>query len=240
MLETTRAIVLRSIRYGDSKLIIDLLTEQQGRLSVVVSAPKSRRSASQQQLYQPLTQLELQLDLRPTRQLQRVREARILQPYTSIPFSATKLSIALFLAEFLYHATRSQPADPRLFAFVSQSLSWLDAAQQQFANFHLVFATHLSRFLGFYPRLADHHAGDFFDLLGGTFVGRRPVHNHFLEPTEAEFVPTLLRLNYQSMHVLRLSRAQRNRCMATILDYYRLHVANFPELRSLTVLQELF
>ena len=35
----TRGIVLRSVRYGDAKLIIDVLTELSGRISFAVRVP---------------------------------------------------------------------------------------------------------------------------------------------------------------------------------------------------------
>ena len=36
MLVKTQAVVLRTIKYGENKLIVDFLTEQEGRLSCVV------------------------------------------------------------------------------------------------------------------------------------------------------------------------------------------------------------
>ena len=37
-----------------------------------------------------------------------------------------------------------------------------------------------------------------------------------------------------------MSRAERGRCLAVINDYYRLHIPDFPILKSLDVLKELF
>ena len=42
------------------------------------------------------------------------------------------------------------------------------------------------------------------------------------------------------MHLFSFSRNERNRCVELILKYYRLHVPDFPELKSTGVLQELF
>ena len=49
-----------------------------------------------------------------------------------------------------------------------------------------------------------------------------------------------MRMGYESMHLFHMSRDERNRCTEFILTYYRLHVPNFPELRSLQVLQEIY
>jgi DNA repair protein RecO (recombination protein O) len=42
------------------------------------------------------------------------------------------------------------------------------------------------------------------------------------------------------MHLYRLSRHDRNRIVCVLLTYYRLHIPQFPELKSLQVLQELW
>ena len=50
----------------------------------------------------------------------------------------------------------------------------------------------------------------------------------------------LFRLSYETMHLYTMSRLDRNRCVEVILQYYRIHVPGFPELKSFSVLQELF
>ena len=49
-----------------------------------------------------------------------------------------------------------------------------------------------------------------------------------------------MRMNYETMHLFGMSRAERTRCLTTINDYYSLHLPDFPILKSLEVLKELF
>lgn len=242
MLTKTKAIVLHTIKYGESQLIVHLLTEQHGRMAFIqhVSARGKGRGAGGKGLYQPATQLDIVFDHRPQMRLQRLREVRIAEPYTSIPFAADKLSIALFLTEVLYHCTREEPRNGALFQYVAASLRWLDGAVAHYANFHLVFMMRMARFVGFFPNLDDYHDGDCFDLRGATFCRRPPLHHDFLQPDEAARICTLMRMNYESMRLFRLSRTERNRIADLLVDYYRLHVASFPEPRSLAVVRELF
>ncbi len=37
-----------------------------------------------------------------------------------------------------------------------------------------------------------------------------------------------------------MSRQERNRCVEVIISYYRLHMPDFPELKTLPILKELF
>lgn len=240
MLIKTKAVVLRTVKYGERQLIVDLLTEQAGRVSCIVSMPKTAAGKNRKQLYQPLTILDIEYDDRQQGQLHRIREVRIATPYSSIPFDAYKLPIALFLAEFLHYATRDEQQNAPLFAFVSSSLAWLDAAERPVPNFHLVFIMRLAHYIGFYPNLDDYHDGCVFDLRNAVFTSQPPLHSDYVGAEESSHLQQLMRMQYATMHLFRLSRSQRNRILELLLTYYRLHVPAFPELHSTAIVQELF
>lgn len=240
MMTKTKAIVLRTIKYGDASVVADLFTEELGRLSFMVRIPKSQKARVKKQFFQPLSVIEVDFDFRPRSGLQYLRDVRLSLPFASIPFDAVKLSLSLFLAEFIYYSTRDEQRNAGLFQYVENSISWLDAADHAFANFHLVFMMRFSRFIGFYPNLDDYVEGCFFDLRSASFCSKAPLHRDFLLPEEAERINTLMRMNYESMHLFRMNRLERNRITEIILNYYRQHVPNMPELQSFSVMRELF
>lgn len=240
MLVKTRAIVLNSLKYGESQVIVDLLTEAHGRLSFMQRIPKSGRARVKKQLFQPLTLLGVEFDYRPNQRLLRLRDAVMETPLTSVPFDARKLSIALFIAEFTCYATRAEQDNAPLFAYIENSIRWLDACQADFANFHIIYMMRLTRFVGFFPNLEGAAEGRWFDLRSACFVPNAPLHPDFLAPGEARKLLLLMRVNYATMHLVRMSREERNRCVEVVLHYYRLHEPGFPELKSLPVLKELF
>ena len=240
MLTKTQAIVLHSLKYGETRLIVDMFTRSQGRQSFIVSIPKSVKGKIKKQLFQPLTLLEIESDLRPKLQLQKLSDVRLASPFSSIPFDPNKLSISLFIAEFLYYALRSEQHNEPLFDYIVNSIQWLDAQTDRFANFHLVFLMRLSRFLGFYPNLEHYQSGDYFDLRESIFLSAPPVHRDFLHPQEAEKIQLMMRMDFPTMHLFRMSHQERNRLLEVSLIYYRLHLPDFPELKSVSVLQELY
>ena len=240
MLTKTQTIVLHSLKYGETRLIVDMFTRSQGRQSFIVSIPKSVKGKIKKQLFQPLTLLEIEYDLRPKLQLQKLSDVRLASPFSSIPFDPNKLSISLFIAEFLYYALRSEQRNEPLFDYIVNSIQWLDAQTNRFANFHLVFLMRLSRFLGFYPNLDHYQAGDYFDLRESVFLPVPPVHRDFLHPQEAEKIQLMMRMDFPTMHLFRMSHQERNRLLEVSLIYYRLHIPDFPELKSVSVLQELY
>ena len=246
----TEAIVLRAIKYGEQKMIVHMFTREHGRLSFVATLPRSARAKLKKQYFQPLTLLYIESDVRQNLQLQKLADAALLAPLPSLLGDASKLAISLFVSEFLYYALRDEQQNGPLFDYVRSSIEWLDACPSAFANFHLVFLMRLSRFLGFFPNLEEVVRGErrgeridravFFDLRAACFTATAPLHCDFLMPEEADHIRLLMRMDFPTMHLFRLSQAQRRRILEILLLYYRLHMPQMPDLRSVEVLQELF
>lgn len=240
MLQKTVGIVLHSLKYNDTSNIVDIYTQHTGRASFLVKIPRSRKSTVKSVLFQPLAMVEFEADYRPNTNLYPVKEAKSWYPFYTLPYDPYKSAIAMFLAEFFYRALREEAENRPLFAYLEHSIRWLDGCEHGFANFHLVFLMRFSRFLGLYPNTEDYDEGCFFDLLNACFTPIQPSHGAFLKPDEASRINILMRMNYETMHLFAMSRAERNRCLTIINDYYRLHLPDFPLLKSLDVLKELF
>ena len=241
MLQTTRAIVLHTLRYGDAALIAHLYTEAVGRAPFMVYASHSRRSKVHRSALQPLALVEVQADFRPGADLFRMKEVRVAHPLATLPYDPRKAAVAMYLAEFLYRALREQAENRPLFDYLWHSVAYLDECREGLANFHLVFLLRLSRFLGLYPNLEGYRSGASFDLMAANFTLLPPTQPaHCLSPADAARLPLLMRLNFRTMRLLRMSRAERTRCLELIHTYYRLHLPDLPELRSRDVLREVF
>lgn len=241
MYQKVIGIVLRTLKYNDASNIVDIYTERNGRASFLVKIPRSRKSGVRSVLFQALALVELEAEFRPNSSLHRIREAKSLYPFSSLPYHPYKSSIAMFLAEFLCRALKEEDANESLFAYLLHSIRWLDGCgERSFANFHLVFLMRLSRFLGVYPNVDNYTSGCYFDMINACFTPLLPKSGSYLEPEEASRIRLLLRMNYETMHLFGMTRVERNRCLSVINDYYRLHLPDFPTLKSLDVLKELF
>lgn len=90
MLQKTSGIVLHTLKYKDTSIIVDIYTEVAGRASFVVSVPRSRKAAVKSVLFQPLALVELEADFRPTATIYKVKEAKSFYPFPrshTIPIS---------------------------------------------------------------------------------------------------------------------------------------------------------
>ena len=240
MLERTIGVVLHQVRYNDESVIVNIYTQLHGNLGFLVKMPKQKRSNVKTLLLRPLNILEVDFDYRPNQALQRISDMKLYTSYDSLPYDHIKGTLSLFLSEFLYHALRHETENPSLFLYLCNSLQWLDRSEKGVANFHLVFLIRLTRFLGFWPNVQKSAQGMVFDMREATMVGIIPVHGQYLDSEESAFLPHLLRMDYATMHLFMFNRQQRARVLDALVEYYRMHIPEFPELKSLDVLRTVF
>lgn len=240
MMTKSRAIVLRTVKYGDDKMIVDMLTMSGGRVSFILRISKTSKGRIKRQLFMPMTILEVDFDFRQNLKLQHIRDVRLAVPLPSLAVNPYKISIVLFLSEVLSAATVDEHHNESLFSFVADSLNVLDKMQSGFANFHLVFLCGLTAFIGFMPNTENYRDGDFFDLREGCFVSVQPVHGDALDAHDSRLMLSLLRVDYKSMRLFRMSHVDRNRCLDVLMNYYRLHIPSFPDIKSLDVLKQIY
>lgn len=241
MTEKTAGIILHGIKYNDNSYIVDVFTESFGRASYIIRGSHTRKGNINPASFHPLAIIEFESSGKNSAQLKRITESRLLHPLPSLACNPFKTAIALFLGEFLYHSLKEEGVNPPLFNYLTHSIQWLDQCSDTSAsNFHLVFLMRLSRFLGLYPNIEGYQEGDYFDLLNAEFTHSTPSHTHVLSPEESASIKTLMRMKYETMHLFAFNRRQRVRCLEILNQFYRLHIPNFPTLRSLEVLQALF
>lgn len=240
MLTKTQGIVLHSIPYNDKYAIIYMYTRVFGRASYLVPRSRGKRSFVSKALFLPLSVLDLEVDHQNKRDLHRIRESKSCFPQGELFSNPIKNVLALFLAEVLFRVVREAQPDERLFDYLVQSIRLLEVADAGIANFHLVFLLGLLRYLGIFPNVESVARDAFFDLLLGEFVERQPTHPHFLNRNESRVFAGLLRINYENMSLYAFSRQDRVAIIQHIIDYYRLHLPDFPEIKSLSVMQSLF
>lgn len=242
MLVSSRAIVLRTIKYSDSTLIVNAYTESGGRMSFAVRIPKTSHARLKSVLFAPGAALVVEWNEHgASSALPRIRSARPECVMPDIGGSPAKMAVCMFMLEVATATLRAPVADARMFEFLLTSLRLLDAERESCANFHIVFLLHMAELLGFRPDIDSYADGRWFDMADGRFTDHAPADPDLaVAPDEARHIPTLMRMRYNVAARLRIPRAQRARLLAGIISYYAIHVPAFPALKSPEILRELF
>ena len=239
MLVKSPAIILGSVKYGDSSIILKTYTRESGAKSFIAGGLQNKKGVLRPALVQPLSQLNLvYYEKSKGGGLKRIKEASVYQAYNQLFFDPVKSSLAMFLAEVLSHVLHEEEPEPQLFDFISELLMLLDGLEAGIGNFHVAFLVNLTGHLGFKPEEPSGNS-DYFDLLNGVYTSFEPPHFHFLDPTVTTQWKQLQNLKLDQLSTLKLSRESREKLLTAVLEYYRLHIKDFGQLRSLEVVKTL-
>ena len=233
----TKAIVLSSLKYGDTSLIIRCYTQDFGLKSFIAKGvfTKKKRNTS---LYFPLAEIDLSFQPKSNeQQLVFLKSAQTSYYYESLHFHPIKSAIVFFLAEILNLVLKEEADNPELYFYIENSLKEFDQKKDDFADFHLVFLIQLSYFLGFYPNLEID--GNLFDLENGFFTNSNSSIN-MLKADETVLFKKLLELHFSEDSKNTFNQSQRSLLLEIIVKYYQIHTNNFKKPKSLQVLHELF
>lgn len=239
MLEKTRGIILHTVKYGDSSLIITVYTEKFGRQAFLINAVRSSKSKIKAGILQPLFIVDLEVYEKKTREVQRIREVRIAHPYSSIPFDIIKTTQAIFLSEILFRVLQEEESNPSLFHFLEGTLLIFDLMESEKSLFYIWFMVHLTGYLGIVPDIQGFHDG-YLDMQKGTLVPLEPLHTQFMDRNITMQVKQLLQTQLKDLEGYKLAREDRQVLVKNMLEYYHLHFNNMVNLKSLEILKEVF
>ena len=240
MYDKTRGIVLYTIPYNDTLSVVHIYTERYGRMAYTLPRGAGRAAKMARALYMPMSLLELEVENRPGRSMQRIREAHTWIPLPYMQSDPVRASLAMFLSEFLGSVLRNNEPQPELFAYIARSIHLLDRMGNGLGNFHLCFLIGLTSYMGITPNTYGYRPGTYFDMQEGIFVAEQPIFNTALQPNEAAFMIKLLRMNFANLHLYRFSRGERNIILDRIITYYSIHLSGMGQLSSPAVLHALF
>ena len=240
-LHKTKGLVLRTVKYGETSLIITIFTELFGIQSYLVNGVRtsSRKAAGKAQLFQPAALLDLVVYHNELKQLNRIREYHWHSIYTHIFSDVPKNAVALFMVELLTKCLKQPEPNQEMFAFVEHIFLELDNSKGTImANIPLFFSLHLSHFFGF--RIDDNYslARNYLDLEEGCFVDHIPNHPFFLDEKASEITSQLLKvMQIKELEQVRLNAEFRRNLLQQLERYYALHIPEFGTMKTLPVLR---
>jgi DNA repair protein RecO (recombination protein O) len=235
----TTGIILHTLKYSDSASIVTVFTKDFGKVSYMVYGVNRKKSVCRAGFLQALSIVRMDVIHYTGKEIHQIKEIHVEFSAKSIPYDPIKNALALFIAELLYRNVKETETNEKLYTFLEKSIEIFDKCDAGIANFHLVFLVKLSSYLGFQPS-QENEKLEFFDMLNGVFVDRRPTHAHVLPTNLTKDFTSLLNSNYLSMSAIILTRSQRYNLLVSILEYYRLHIPGFGEIKSLEILKTLF
>jgi len=237
MIEATKAIVINTIKYGDTSLIATCYTENCGVKSYMLKGVlKAKKAKIKTAYFQPLMQLNLTANHNNKGTLNSIRDVEVVHFYNSIYTNIRKQTISLFLAEILYHSIKEEEQNNSLYKYLETSFLWLDT-HDNIANFHLLFLLNLTKFLGFYPEIND-VSKSYFNLLEGNFTSNNKPSS--VSGENLNQFKKLLGINFDVLDQVDFNAANRQTVLSILIQYFELHLSGFKKPKSLNILKAVF
>jgi DNA repair protein RecO (recombination protein O) len=246
-LHKTKGIVLRTVKYGETSLIVSIFTELFGVQSYLINGVRTstKKGSGKANLFQPTAILDMVVYHSEIKNLQRIKEFRWGYLYRHIFSDVPKNAVALFMVELLTKCLKQPEANADLFNFCEDAFIHLDESNDAvMANFPLFFALHLTGFFGFKPHNSLKGAFEetdnlILDLKEGLFTNEKPEHQFYLEGKQAEITDELLKvMKPDELKDIRLNHEFRRQLLHAYETYYAMHIQDFGSMRTLPVLRE--
>ncbi len=244
LLHKTKGIILRTVKYGETSLVVTCFTELFGLQSYIVNNVRlvPKKGTAKANYFQPASILDLVAYHNEHKNLQRIKEFKWAHLYQHIFSDIYKNAVSLFMVELLNKCVKEPEPNTDLFYFMEDALLHLDKASNTVtANFPIFFAVHLAVFFGFRMTDTFSEKNNFLDLYEGVFVEKQPGHLHFLERKEAEAISNFLKIQHPyDLDQLKLNAETRRGLLIAIENYYALHIVDFGKMKTLPVLREVW
>ncbi len=239
MLVKTSGIVIKNTKYTDSSIISKIYTRSLGMQTYMIHGVRSPKAAIKPSLLQPLVLLDLVVYSNPTKNIQRIKEARANPALHNLHFDVLKSTVGLFVAELLHKAVKEEEPNAGLYDFVEKFILFTDTADENLGVLPLFFVLHMSRFLGFFPHAPTVYNNDAFNLADGQFTHTLSTGTNTIEPEHAIYLHRLIFADFSKLAAIRIPKTSRTVLLSKVIDYYIMHIPGFFALKSLNVLTSL-
>lgn len=239
---STRGLVLKAVKYGDTSLVVTVFTLEAGVQSYMAKGARTatKKRTGNALYFQPGGFVELTIYQHPGKQLQFVKEVQWLHVLPNIQSDISKNAVCVFMVECVLKCLQNSSL-PQADLYVELEKTWLVLEQANkllAAILPLYFVVKLAKILGFEILGGYSASTDVIDFSAGRFVSQVPNHPHYVMANCAETVHALQRLqNMSDLLGIQLPHAQRNQTLDQYLYFLQLHVPNFTSLQSLPVVR---
>jgi len=230
----SEGIVLSSLKYSETSLILDIYTKQHGLGSYIVSGVRKQKSRTAN-VYHPMNIIDM-VAYTSGQSLSRIKEASYVYIYQQLDRDVIRAAVGTYIIELVRNAIQDKEPDERLYSFIRETLLSLDNGSLSIGTLPYQFAIQLAEYMGF--QMQDNYSEEtpYFDLSAGQFVTALTSDSSVLDGT----LSTVMHQLMTGVQTISLSKQDRAFLLDKLMSYYELHIDNFKPLRSIPVLRSIF
>jgi DNA repair protein RecO (recombination protein O) len=252
MLTKTEAIVIKSMKYGDTSKIVTFYTRQFGKLKGI--AKGARRSDNKfGASLEPLSDVTLVIYKKAHRDLYLISQCDSIKSFGKIHDSIEKILVGLSVLELVDQLAHEEEENAALFSLLLETLSALNGSSKNFQSLGRSFQIRLASLLGYAPNLdvcsvcgksvmdVEQSSGVGFLLMSGAVIcsscgragrAKRVVGHTTLSAPAHRILQRFLTSRMDNVTKLAYSDSIGNELDETLRLYLRYHFDNMRDLKS--------
>ncbi|NNF35612.1 MAG: DNA repair protein RecO [Saprospiraceae bacterium] len=236
----SQGIVIKSLKYRESSLIVDIYSREKGLRSYIVNGVRKAKSRMSPSLFQHGTIVDMiAYDSNPGR-LSRIKEISLSYHYNHLPFEIGKSSIALFLLELIQTTIKESEQNFPLYEFLEGWLKFIDVYEGSLSLPHIKFMAEYPSYLGFKPMNNQSDEKPYFHLEYGYFVHDYERIDQVLNKEVSHALRTIFLTKKEDLPMLHIPKHDRELLINGLLSFYKWHIDDFRDLKSYDILKQLF
>jgi DNA repair protein RecO (recombination protein O) len=238
LIYSTKGIVLRTIKYGETSIVVSIFTELFGIQTYLVNGVRTPGKSTKAHLFQPSSLLEMQVYHNELKNLQRIKEVKWSILYKNILSDVIKNSIALFMVELLQKTLKQPETNENLFHFCEVAFLHLDIARKEItANFSVYFSIRIAQISGFSLQNNYSEKKNIFSIKEGCFVEENLAAAEFITPQlSRDFSEILKAIHPNDLSEIKMNGKTRSAMLKTMESFYGWHIPEFGKMKTLNVL----
>ena len=240
MLQKTPGVVLRTVNYSETSIICDVYTFEWGLCTFIANGVRKKKPNFSPAILRVMSMLDLVVYYNEAKQMHRIKEAKAAYIYQQLPYDIKRGTVGLFITEIIRKSIRENESNPPLFDFIQQAYTIMDQ-QASILNFPAWFLVHFANFIGIAPQVSPRQTQAFFDYSAGTLCAEEPLgHPYFFSKENSFLLKQFIDIDSQTAEEKSIKTADRRLFIEDMLRYYKYHMANFGDLKSVGILQTVF
>lgn len=238
MLISTQAIVIKTIKYGETSLIGYVFTEALGLQTLMLKglrAAKNKRGNAN--MWQTGNILDIVLYHHPQKNFQLVKEFKMAVLYQHLPENIVKQCVSVFAMEVLALYLHKDDEQEDLYYFTKKFLTALDQLPTNIiTNLPLYFLIHCGRVNGYLITGSYSEETNIANLREGKFSNATNIQQPYLEGSAAKGLSDLLLLqDINEFITYSLPKTERKLIIQALLQFMEWHIPDYKPLKSLSV-----
>ncbi len=238
-LQKDKGIVVRSYKYGETSVILDILTENHGLKSFILQGVRKNKSKTSPSSIQLAASVDLDFYLKENTELYQLKELKVNTVRTSIYSDIRKISLCMFLTELTRRMLNKYETQQHEYSLLQTVLDDLEANDDNW-SIHIWYLLQILESSGFSLLKHEVPISCFYDILGDSVTSVRPVHKAYLTEHEMTSLIHLSQVDVRGATLFKPGREERNHILEKLLDFLKIHISGFRDIHSFEVLKTVF